>query len=169
METTFYYTFSTIAQALAAVIALLGAFVLYRAQLLGSDLAHASAVIRTHSQLDAVLRAKLDAAFIAGDHAEVFSLAKNAQPKPERTEVIAGLVTFEKLKGDMKSLLWSFVSAVVASIIVIGGSVVALAYTPNLARQAHPGYYLVAGYVAFCICLLLYGRLMLKQLPWPKA
>jgi len=47
METAFYYTFSTIAQALATMIALVGAFVLYRAQLLGSGLYQAAGVIRT--------------------------------------------------------------------------------------------------------------------------
>ena len=169
METAFYYTFSTIAQALAAVIALLGAFVLYRAQLLGSDLAHASAVIRTHSQVDTAVRAAMDAAYIAGDHGKVFNLAKNAQQGPERSEVAAGLAIFRKLERDMKSLLWSFVFAIVASIVVIGSSVVVLAYTPDLARQIHAAYYLVAGYAAFLVCLLLYGRLLLKQLPWSKA
>jgi hypothetical protein len=169
METAFYYTFSTIAQALAAVIALLGAFVLYRAQLLGSDLSHASAVIRTHSQVDAAVRAAIDAAYIAGDHGKVFNLAKTAQQEPERSEVAAGFAIFEKLERDMRSLLWSFVFAVIASIIVIGGSVVVLAYTPDLARQTHAAHYLVAGYASFWVCLFLYGRLLLKQLPWSKA
>ena len=38
LDNTIFYTFSTIAQTLAGAIALLGAFVLYRLQSLGSEI-----------------------------------------------------------------------------------------------------------------------------------
>jgi hypothetical protein len=170
METAFHYTFTTIAQALAAMIALVGAFVLYRAQLLGSDLLQAAAVIRTHSGvLDGAVMAEMTAAHIAGDYRRVFQLARDNHPPPFRTELNAGFTTFEKLDSQRTSLLRSFAISVFVSTIVIGGSVVLLALTPTIIRSHYAGWYLTGGCIGFCVCLLLYAYLLLRQLPWAKG
>ncbi len=169
MDSAFYYTFSTIAQALAAMITLLGAFVLYRAQLLGGELDQAAGLIRTHGKVDASARAEMDAAHITGNHKKVFDIARISQQGPESSDFRASLAKFEEVDRNRKSLLSSFALAMVVSIAVIGGSVVVLAYTPSLAVHCRASYYLVGGYVAFCICLVLYARLLLKQLPWAKT
>ncbi len=170
MESAFYYTFTTIAQALAAMIALVGAFVLYRAQLLGSDLRQAAAVIRTHSGvLGPGINAGITAALIAGDYRRVFQLARDNHPPPFSTELNAGFSTFEKLDSQRTSLLRSFAISVVLSSIVIGSSVVLLALTPIVIGSHYAGWYLTGGCVGFCVCLLLYAYLLLRQLPWTKG
>src|SRR6478672_9742333 len=51
MESTLYYTFSTIAQTLAGAIALLGAFILYRLQKLNNGLDdHAKFIRKQYSE-----------------------------------------------------------------------------------------------------------------------
>jgi hypothetical protein len=170
METAFYYTFTTIAQALAAMIALVGAFVLYRAQLLGSDLHHAAGVIRTHAGvLSGTVNRDMTAAQIAGDYRRVFQLAKDNHPEPLHTELKAGFTTFERLERQRLSLLRSFAVSVFLSTIVIGGSVVLLAVTPAVIRSGYAGSYLAGGCIGFCVCLFLYAYLLLRQLPWVKS
>src|SRR5882762_7665944 len=56
MENTLYYTFSTIAQALAGAIALLGAFVLYRVQSIDRDLYEAADAVLMSWQDDQTLQ-----------------------------------------------------------------------------------------------------------------
>ena len=168
METAFYYTFTTIAQALAAMIALVGAFVLYRAQLLGSELHHASGVIRTHSGVLTVEK-DMTAAHIAGDYRRVFELARENHPESFSAELKAGFTTFEKLDRLRTSLLWSFAMSVFLSTIVIGGSVILLALTPIVIRSIYAGSYLAGGCIGFCVCLLMYAYLLLRQLPWAKS
>ena len=169
METAFYYTFSTIAQALATMIALVGAFVLYRAQLLGSGLYQAAGVIRTHCRVPAAIGDQMTAAQIAGNYRRVYQLAKENHQQPVSAELGAGFATLERLEGQRTSLLRNFAVSVFLSTIVIGASVVLLALTPSISRAPCAASYLVGGCIGFCVCLLLYSQLLLRQLPWQKA
>jgi hypothetical protein len=168
MESAFYYTFTTIAQALAAMIALVGAFVLYRAQLLGSDLNHVAGVIRSHSTVPPAVTADMTAAQIAGNYRRVFQLARDNHQQPVSAELKAGFTTFQELERQRSSLLRNFGVSVFLSTIVIGGSVVLLALTPTVIQSRYEGSYLAGGCIGFCICLLLYAWLLLRQLPWAK-
>ena len=78
MDAALYYTFSTIAQALAAAIALLGAFTLYRLQLLAAAMPEAASILKTHTTAN---RADVDAAFIVADYGKVFALVRAADAK----------------------------------------------------------------------------------------
>jgi hypothetical protein len=157
-ETALYYTFSTIAQALAAAIALLGAFTLYRLQLLAAAMPEAAAILRTHTSAN---RAEVDAAFIVADYTRVFELVRAADSRSQRTEIKAGLEKFSRILGEKRAVIRTFQSALVASVIVILGSVIVLAVTPAIARGSSPALVLAGGCVALGVCLGLYARLLL--------
>ena len=84
-------------------------------------------------------------------------------------ELGAGFATLERLEGQRTSLLRNFAVSVFLSTIVIGASVVLLALTPSISRASCAASYLVGGCIGFCVCLLLYSQLLLRQLPWQKA
>ena len=158
MDTALYYTFSTIAQALAAAIALLGAFTLYRLQLLAAAMPEAASILKTHTTAN---RADVDGAFIVADYTKVFELVRAADAKSQRTEIRAGLEKFSRILGEKRAVIRTFQSALLASVIVILGSVIVLALTPSIARSGSPVLVLVAGCVSLGFCLGLYARLLL--------
>ena len=157
-DTALYYTFSTIAQALAAAIALLGAFTLYRLQLLAAAMPEASAILRTHTSAN---RADVDAAFIVTDYTKVFELVRAADAKSQRTEIRAGLEKFSRILGEKRSVVRTFQAALGASVFVILGSVIVVAFTPAIVRSSTPAWFLAGGCVALGVCLALYARLLL--------
>ncbi|HWC73488.1 MAG TPA: hypothetical protein VG454_06085 [Gemmatimonadales bacterium] len=158
MENALYYTFSTIAQALAAAIALLGAFTLYRLQLLQAAMLEAATILRTHTSAD---RGKVDAAYIVADYFRVFELVRAADTKSQLTEIRAGLEKFSRLLGEKRSVLRTFQVALVASVIVILGSVIVLAFAPVIVRTPLVALVLGIGCVSLGVCLGLYARLLL--------
>ena len=158
MDTALYYTFSTIAQALAAAIALLGAFTLYRLQLLAAAMPEAASILKTHTTAN---RADVDAAFIVADYGKVFALVRAADAKSQRTEIRAGLEKFSRILGEKRAVIRSFQAALVASVIVILGSVIVLALTPSIVRSSSPALVLAGGCVSLGFCLGLYARLLL--------
>ena len=128
MDSALYYTFSTIAQALAAAIALLGAFTLYRLQLLVASMLEAAAILRTHTSAN---RSGIDAAYIVADYTKVFELVR------------------------------TFQAALLASVLVILGSVIVLSFTPLIVRHDAAALFLALGCLSLGGCLGLYARLLL--------
>ena len=158
MENALYYTFSTIAQALAAAIALLGAFTLYRLQLLQAAMLEADTILQTHTSAN---RAAIDAAYIVADYNRVFELVRAADAKTQLTEIRAGLEKFSRLLGEKRSVLRTFQVGLVASVLVILGSVIVLSFAPLIVRSGLAALFLAAGCVSLGVCLGLYGRLLL--------
>ena len=128
MDSALYYTFSTIAQALAAAIALLGAFTLYQLQLLVASMLEAAAILRTHTSAN---RSGIDAAYIVADYTKVFELVR------------------------------TFQAALLASVLVILGSVIVLSFTPLIVRHDAAALFLALGCLSLGGCLGLYARLLL--------
>jgi hypothetical protein len=58
-------------------------------------------------------------------------------------------------------VLGSFQAALVASVIVILGSVIVLSFTPSIVRSSSPALFLAGGCVSLGVCLGLYARLLL--------
>ena len=158
MENALYYTFSTIAQALAAAIALLGAFTLYRLQLLQAAMLEAAAILKSHTSAD---RGEVDAAYIVADYNRVFELVRDADGKSKLTEIRAGLEKFARLLAEKRLVLRTFQVALVASVLVILASVIVLSFAPLIVRSGAPALFLAAGCIALGVCLALYSRLLL--------
>ena len=163
MDNALYYTVSTIAQALAAAAAILGAFVLYRVQLLGAEMQEAAATARTHSSTPAAVAIEITGAFVRGDYESVLSLTKANQGHSPATELEAAWVRLERAINSKKTLVRSFIVALLSSFLIVGGSVAILAFTPLIVQRSFPWVWLVVGVLAFIGALLSYARLLAQH------
>ena len=160
MENSLYYTFSTIAQSLAAIMGLLGAFALFRLQSIESDLRTRGAGIAKsflgHQDMSDALAhedfARLLKVFDA--HVSTIDIRFAAYEKAniDRFRVLV------PLRGDItSSLKWSFF----ATALTMTGSVLVLTIVHKLA-QAQTLLWL--GFAAFLLCLLLQSILVARLL-----
>ncbi len=164
MENALYYTFSTIAQALAAAVAILGAFVLYRIQSLNTDTHDAAAAVRTHSSTPAAITIQITDAFGRGRYAEVLSLSRQNQQHAAGVDLTSAWHRLETSLASKNSLTATFMVALVLSFVVVLGSVAILAFTPRIVARSYPMVWLVGGVLASGGCLVSYAWLLIRQL-----
>jgi hypothetical protein len=127
-------------------------------QVLGASMLEAAGILRTHTSAN---RGAIDAAYIVADYKRVFELVRDADAMTQRTEIRAGLEKFARLLAEKRSVLRTFQAALGASVFVILGSVIVLAFTPAIVRGSSPVMFLLAGCVSLGGCLALYARLLL--------
>lgn len=163
MENALFYTFSTIAQTLAAAIALLGAFVLYRLQTLNAELEDAGlSVIQPYlpNQEARRLVAQRDYAGLIKFLTETPPRDAGEANNPFISSKRNRLPFLVALKGQLHCLL-KF--ALAFTVVLIAAAVVVLASTPAIA--ASPGVVwgvFAVGIAAFLACLSVYAVLILK-------
>jgi hypothetical protein len=123
-----YYTFSTIAQSLAAAIALLGAFVLYRLQTLNAEIER-----RSDALLGKVTAAKdqseMTEAAAKRDFASVFEMSSVRLTVPDR-QVDYARRRLKALLNHERSLMRWFWVATFLTVGLITASVIVLSRTP---------------------------------------
>jgi hypothetical protein len=158
VENTLYYTFSTIAQALAGVVAFLGAFVLFRLQTMSQVLSNGAEAIRSRFPGDEEIQR---VAAIA-DYEKLFARASEVVRQP----IGRGWGAFQQtaLDGMHKVLAQrriilrylkralSLAATVLVAAVVALSNVVAIASSPNLAVGT-----LVIGVVAFALRVVAIG------------
>ena len=187
MESTLYYTFSTIAQTLAGAIALLGAFILYRLQKLNSGLDdHAKFIRKQYSEEEDLVF--LNSFIVKGQYKKFLKYARAnpivtsdpagaARPDPSVVEASAvgtdeGQSYLVDVQAKMKellvlrkSLIRSFSVSLLLTVSLIAASVIALAVTPRLnARSDFRSGSLMLAIVWFLACLISYVSLLRKSL-----
>ena len=118
----------------------------------------AATILRTNTSAD---RPAIDAAYIVADYNRVFELVRDADARTQRTEIRAGLEKFSRILGEKRAVLSSFQAALIASVIVILGSVIVLSFTPAIVRGSSPALFLAGGCISLGVCLALYARLLL--------
>ncbi len=164
MENTFFYTFSTISQTLAGAIALLAGFVLYRLQLLNTDIGNLAE--RLAGWVDLIIQHKSDelpghALFLEGKYSQLLELANQATiPQgnyyPAKTER-------ERL-GALLSHKASFVRHFYISLYLTAGliavSIFALIKTPCLSATCWASWVLAGAALWFAGCILSYVWLL---------
>lgn len=153
MDTVLYYTFSTIAQALAAAMAILAAFAMYRLQGIDEESRAAAVLIegltgggdylRRHSYLSR-WRDCLEA---AGDRIEITTGGSKDAAIALRNQ----LLQLRLAAAALRHALWP---ALGATAVVMMGSVVVLTYVPAICRAGGAGRALCSGVVGFAACLL---------------
>lgn len=158
MENALFYTFSTVAQTLAAAIALLGAFALYRLQVIGSSLRDLGVTAMQPYLPDDVARE-----LIAGEnYAALIEHLQATQPRnanaandPYQVATRRRLGQYVQKASSLQRLLkWTLGLTVV----VIVAAVVVLALTPKIA--AWPGMaskVFVVGIGLFVASLTMYA------------
>jgi hypothetical protein len=165
MDTTLYYTFSTIAQALAGAVALLGAFVLYKLQSIDRELNDAVDTISMPWQDDAVIQQFLAAGDLAAvvseigrrvaapmtvgwAHYQQSRLRRAQQLVPLRAAVLAGV----------RPALW-FPSGVMCAAVLVLSVVGPIAGCGQVAIGV-----LVFGVSAFVASMVIFVRAILRML-----
>jgi hypothetical protein len=118
----------------------------------------AATILRTNTSAN---RGDIDAAYIVADYNRVFELVRAADARTQRTEIRAGLEKFARLLAEKRAVLRTFQAALVASVLVILGSVIVLSFTPLIVRHSDAALFLAGGCVALGGCLGLYARLLL--------
>ena len=167
MENALFYTFSTIAQTLAAAIAILGAFVLYRLQSLSAEIEDAAlTAIQPYLPNDEVNRLRAE-----NDYAALVTLLGTIQPTVNKASEVAipfvaskraALPALLALRAQLHRLLRASLSF---TVVLIAASVIVLATTPLIAASANITCTTFGvGVVAFVACLILYARLIVKAL-----
>ncbi len=166
METTFFYTFSTIAQTLAGAMALLAGFVLYRLQLLNAEMNSIGEELA--SWIDTIQN-KIKSNEMPGkslysrcQYSELLDLA-NQMPLPEK--YYPATIERERLGAllDYKpSFLRKFYIALYLTAGLITISILALIKTPCLAASCCASWVLLGAMVWFAGCIFSYLLLLLK-------
>jgi hypothetical protein len=161
MDNALFYTLSTIAQALSAAFALLGAFVLFRLQQLSAACANAGAIVIRPYLPNQEARRLL----------AIGSFAKLAQylisQQVQRPGAIgphtleAARDAFGKSIAQREQLLSQLLHAMLATGAVIALAVTGLAVTPQIGASAQGAYaVLTAAVIALVGCLVMYGRII---------
>jgi hypothetical protein len=165
METALYYTFSTVSQTLAGAIALLGAFVLYRLQMLSTDINDSADYIGRHVP-DGGARRNIEVAVWQGQLDQVSKLAENGFPVIGDMPVQVR-ASIDKLGDALKlreSIHYWFTISLGLTIGLIGMSVVVLSVTPLLVRSACISILVLAiGILWFLSCLGSYVAILKKS------
>jgi hypothetical protein len=170
MESTLYYTFSTIAQTLAGAIALLGAFILYRLQKLNNGLDdHAKFIRKQYSEEEDLVF--LNSFIVKGEYKKFLKytrakpIAAGSDQDEEQSYLIDVQAKMQELLVLRKSLIRSFTVSLFLTVTLIAASVIALAVTPDLnARSDLRSASLVLAIVWFLACLISYVSLLRKSL-----
>ena len=161
MDNALYYTLSTIAQALSAAFALLGAFVLFRLQQLSAACADAgSIVIRPYLPNQEARRL-----LAIGSYAKLaeFLVTQEVQRgEASRPHTLAAARdAFARAIAQRKELLDKLLRAMIGTGAVVSLSVAGLAFTPTIAKSAQAScFVLAAAVVALVACLAAYGHVI---------
>lgn len=165
MDNAVFYTFSTIAQTLAGAVALVGAFALYRLQLLNSAMDISAALVRD-KVVDSRIRQDMTLKLIEGDPEEALRIASKAretlgQGAPVglgQVEIDAHLDKVIGLRGQKLKIKGLLHRSLLYTAPLIGLSIAALALNPWLGQAR--SFFLVAGVVWCWVCLGFYARLV---------
>jgi hypothetical protein len=160
VESALYYTFSTIAQALAAAMAILAAFAMYRLNAIDVESSGAANMIESETGGGVFLR----------QHSYVSHWKKCIDAADRRISEVGATPELLALRDQLWQLriaartiriaLWI---AVTATALVMAGSVAALAYVPSICRAGLAQSVLGCGVFGFAACLVAYGWLIWKS------
>jgi hypothetical protein len=161
MTNALFYTFSTIAQALATTIALLAGFLLYRLQLLGSAIA--DNFERICGTLEAIHGYKVRNMLHSEQYGDVLKLAAETN-FPENTfqaqDERARLPNLLAAKEAILAFFWRSLYATAGMILF---SVFALIMTPQVAESpCWTWVVFVVGFVWFVACIISYVLFLKK-------
>ena len=165
MENALYYTFSTIPQVLAAAIALLVAFVLYRLQTINKEIEVRS--LDLQSVCIDQLNNDLWELHVNESYEKVFENSIKFQPTDQNNLRLFGLhrTRLGRLLEFKKSLLSSFNFSLIITVSLIIASVVVLPFTPTLKTYScGSSIIFFFGILWFIVCLVCYANLAKKTI-----
>jgi len=164
METALYYGFSTIAQTLAAAIALLGALVLFRLQALASAMKEPATLLTGEFHVDGEGAAELRRLLVAENYSAIEAHFRCGRYKAQAEVNVAARNasdTLTRLVGLRTDLLVALRRALWWTASVIAGSVIVIFAVPAFGTSG-PVVIVVmlAGAVALLVCLGIYATIV---------
>ena len=138
MENALYYTFSTIAQALAAAITILGAFALYRLQAMNAEISERSQTVAQAAT--GVERHQLRELHVHGKFEEMLVAAENidhSKTVEYNYQVTAARIRLAALLAQRKAMRRYLSVAFWLSAGLLTGSLMILADAPTIASIPH--------------------------------
>jgi hypothetical protein len=166
VDNTLYYTFSTIAQALAGSVALLGAFVLYRLQGLEREVHSAVSVVAQAWVEDQEMQRKAN----ASDLSDFLIEADARHKQPIKNFAWSN---FWAAQLELATKQWAIRSALIQAVkapLVVSTATMALSVgvlsVVDVLAESHKlsRALLLVGVATFAVCLFLFTRLVLKML-----
>lgn len=166
MDTSLYYLFSTIAQTLAAGIAILGAFALYRLQAMNSEIAERSSTIAQFASGARGLVVR--EAHVHGKFHEVLDATEDVDPGMTAElnyQVSAARVRLATLLAQRRSLRRYFSISFWLSGGLLTSSLIVLATVPEInAVRGGAATAEVVGITWFVLCIGTYAELIWSAL-----
>lgn len=160
MQAALFYTFSTIAQTVAAALAVLGAFVLYRLSQYGVEMAEHSETVALRVSHATEHQEELRRLDRLGDWEGVFrysgrpsvgALLSTNPAAPDARELLGVIIS--RRKRVLRLMGWS--AGLTLALLIL--SIAVLALTPAiLSRSSAPAVALTLGVVLFVACLGAY-------------
>jgi len=155
--TALYYTFSTIAQALAAAMALLAAFALYRLKAINDECLQSALVMESDSGGGTSVRAPAYASNWAEVRQELERRVRDGQGGDWTRETVPPrLARLERLLKAHSRVLTALWVSLALTGLVAAWSVYVLAKVPGIVTSGHADATLNAGVVTTAACLASY-------------
>ena len=158
MDTALYYTFSTIAQALAAAMALLAALALYRLKSIEDECRGAAETIDNVTGGGTELKQH----YMVSDWTKFLEEVTRRVTEQGRTltPIATALKRIDRLMRTEGAILRALRLSLILTAVVMGGSVAALALVPLIFAGGTAPLVLGLGVVAFGVCLWSYVYLV---------
>jgi hypothetical protein len=162
MESALYYTFSTIAQTLAAAVALVSAFALYRLQSMNAEIAERSSTVAQFSS--GAHAPAVRELHVHGRFHEVLESTEDFDPSATvelNYQVSAARVRLGTLLAQRRALRRYLSLAFWLSGGLLTSSLVAIASAPRIATVPHAAVAALSlGILWFVLCIATYARLI---------
>jgi hypothetical protein len=155
VATTLYYTFSTIAQSLAAAIALLATFVLFRMQTLQAEIERRSDALLEFGFDTSVKSAAKDAQ-ARGDVRSVLEITSVRISTPDN-RVDSARRRLKALFRHEQSLMRAFWTSTVVSVALVTAALVAVSRVPEIIQAGWDAFLVDASLWWFVVCLGSYA------------
>jgi len=169
LDTALYYTFSTIAQTLAAAVSLLAVFIVFLFQTLNPPMAERAKELRDSEGFTSPEDKRgLDLLWKAGDFEALADKFRRTWGEPHLSRIIPALRVLDAYLHHKQAVMGKFTRAAVASSSVMVVSISTVALTPYLAQSdCLAAILLVGGAFSFAICLAMCVRVVRSALDKP--
>ena len=162
MDTALYYTFSTIAQALAAAMALLAAFAMYRLSAISAECFNSAVAMEAETGGGINVRVLATASNWAGVHDEIERRVRQHGYQHLQDEMRARLTRIQRLRNAHRRVLTALLVSLGLTAVVIATSIGVLAYVPRICASGNAQGTLNVGITATAACLLGYLWLVIE-------
>jgi hypothetical protein len=156
MDTALYYTYSTIAQSLAAAMALLAAFAMFRMNAIGAECLHSAVAMEGDTGGGSGVRVLAISSDWSGVRKEIEERVKGQTYQYRKDEMLSRLDRIDQLLTANRRIVTALWVSLGLTALVVALSVGVLANVPVISASEHARSWLNAGIGATVASLLTY-------------